>query len=297
MASQRSPALQSAARMRHTGGIDVNPGGFHQTGNVILALLAAVAVSGFPFSALAADTSPPSAGSAASAESAPVLPAPLTAPAPSAPSGAAAPAPAALPPASAPVAVPSAAAPATSGSTVPALPLPLTAPGPSVPSNASAPVTPGGSATSAALPRPRPTVRHRVTIRAEEVEPAQGRLKLNSDSPVLSAPAQGSRSVAQVHATKYVIVTGLTANYVRVQLRDGTVGYVPNEAVDLVKPADKVFSVIHNSPVYEKPSRYSRQVAEVHTPGRVQVTGIAPNYMKVRMRSGVEGFVPENAFE
>jgi len=103
--------------------------------------------------------------------------------------------------------------------------------------------------------------------------------------------------VRRVHAPKYVNVTGVAADYVRVQLKEGTIGYVPIEAVALVKPVDKVFSVTHNSPVYEKPIRHSRQVAELHTPGQVKVIGIALDYVKVRMRSGVEGFVPLTAFE
>ena len=117
------------------------------------------------------------------------------------------------------------------------------------------------------------------------------------NTPVLAAPARGSRQVAEVHAMKYVNVTGLTANYVSVRLRDGTVGYVAVEAVNLVEPADKVLGVVRNAPVFEKPYLHSRQVGEVHAPGRVRVVGIAPGYMKVRMRTGVEGFVSSTAFE
>jgi hypothetical protein len=96
---------------------------------------------------------------------------------------------------------------------------------------------------------------------------------------------------------KYVQVTGLAADYVRVRLRDGTTGYIAIEAVNLVSPVAKIFRVVHNSPVFGKASRYSSRVAEVRTPGQVNVIGVAPNYLKVRMRSGVEGFVPAAAFE
>ncbi len=92
-------------------------------------------------------------------------------------------------------------------------------------------------------------------------------------------------------------VTGLAADYVRVQLHDGTTGYIPIKAVNLVSPAAKIFRVLHNSPVFAKASMYSGRVAEVHAPGEVMVIGVAPNYLKVRMRSGVEGFVPAAAFE
>ena len=93
-----------------------------------------------------------------------------------------------------------------------------------------------------------------------------------------------------MHANKYVNVTGITPNYVRVLLKSGEVGFVP---ITAVRPD---FAVMHNFPVYEKPNQRSRQVASVHSPGSVQVIGNTPGYLKVRMRSGVEGFVPTEAF-
>jgi hypothetical protein len=275
----------------------MNTGGLCQPGKGVFILLIAVAASGFLFGALAADAPSSSAGSAAPAESAPVLPAPLTAPGPSGPPGKAAPAPAVPPGASGSSAT--SAAPASSSAAAPppaagpVLPSPMTAPyGASAPAAPPAPPT-----TGAATASPRPAVPRHARIEAEEVEPAQGRLQLNTDAWVLAAPTRGSRHVKRVHAPKYVLVTGLAADYVRVRLRDGTTGYVSSEAVNLVKPADKVFSVTHNSPVYEKPSQHSRRVAELHTPGDVQVIGIAPDYLNVRMRSGIEGFAPTTAFE
>jgi len=177
------------------------------------------------------------------------------------------------------------------------LPVPLTAPGPSIPSNVGLPVAPAATAPTS---RRRTTTRHASIpppIKEEQVEPAQGRLQLNSDAWVIAAPTRSSKVVRRVHSRKYVQVTGLAADYVRVQLHDGTIGYIPVEAVDLVSPVAKLFRVVHNSPVFEKASMYSGRVAEVHTPGEVVVIGVAPKYLKVRMRSGVEGFVPATAFE
>ncbi len=129
-----------------------------------------------------------------------------------------------------------------------------------------------------------------------EVEPADARLQLQEDTWVFRAPSESSEHVARVHASKYVMVTGATLHYARVRLRSGEVGYVPLSAVTLIQPADEISEITHNSVVFEKPNHHSNRVAEVHTPGKVHVIGRALNYREVRMHSGVEGFVPDSAF-
>jgi outer membrane protein OmpA-like peptidoglycan-associated protein len=131
---------------------------------------------------------------------------------------------------------------------------------------------------------------------APEVEAVDARLQLLSDAWVLSAPSESGKHVERVHAEKYVLVTGSTPDYLRVRLKSGEVGYVASSAVRLIEPADTVFDVTHDSPVYEKPNRQSKRVAQVHAAGKVRVIGHALKYTQVRMHNGVEGFVPDGAF-
>jgi tetratricopeptide (TPR) repeat protein len=62
-----------------------------------------------------------------------------------------------------------------------------------------------------------------------------------------------------------------------------------------VKPIDKKFLVTHDSPVYENPDSRSRVVARVHKAGYVRVTGISGDWLRIKMRSGVVGFIPIKA--
>jgi uncharacterized protein YgiM (DUF1202 family) len=134
-------------------------------------------------------------------------------------------------------------------------------------------------------------------VRAEaELEAVHARLQLTQDAWVFSEPSEATRHVVRVHAQKYVMVTGSTVNYVRVRLHTGKVGYVSSSAVRLIEPANAIFAVLHDSPVYEKPNQHSKRVARVHAPGKVRVIGHALGYIQVRMHNGVEGFVPDKAF-
>jgi hypothetical protein len=92
-------------------------------------------------------------------------------------------------------------------------------------------------------------------------------------------------------------VTGVTHYYVRVRLKDGRIGYVANSAVEMVKPFDKEFLLSSDSPVYAEPNRWAKKVSEVHKGHNVHVIGLAPSYIKIRMKSGLEGYVPQSAVE
>lgn len=133
---------------------------------------------------------------------------------------------------------------------------------------------------------------------AVDVEPVQGRIKLVVDMWALSQPSAASPRVERVHQGNYVVVTGLCRRYVRVHLvRLNRTAYVPNEAVELVKPIDSVFTLTSNSPLLDEPNRWGSKVSEVHKGRAIHVIGIAPGYLKVQMAGGVEGFVPVNAVE
>ncbi len=132
---------------------------------------------------------------------------------------------------------------------------------------------------------------------AAEIEPASGRLKLKKDSDVFSRPSRLSKKVARVHAGKYVNVTGATRYYLRVKLKNGAVGYIPTAVVELVKPMDKQFILTADSPVYAEPNRWAKRLAEVHKGHYAHVIGMSLNYIKIKMKSGAEGFVPIAAVE
>jgi len=151
------------------------------------------------------------------------------------------------------------------------------------------------------VPAPAPTAKpHHVTrpVSAEaEIEPASGRLKLKKDSDVFARPSRLSKKVGRVHTPKYVNVTGATRYYLRVKLKNGTVGFVPTAVVELVKPMDKQFILTADSPVYAEPNRWAKRLAEVHKGHNVHIVGMSLNYIKIKMKSGTEGFVPIAAVE
>jgi hypothetical protein len=96
---------------------------------------------------------------------------------------------------------------------------------------------------------------------------------------------------------KYVIVTGSTHNYLQVKLKDGQTGFLDPAAVSLVAPTDKVFVLTKDASVLDQPNRFGKKLAEVHKTKNVHVVGLALNYMKIRMKNGLQGFIPITALE
>ncbi len=135
------------------------------------------------------------------------------------------------------------------------------------------------------------------SVREPEIEPAQARLKVLQEAPVYSKPAKSSKHIEMLSPDRFVIVTGSTHYYLQVKLKSGQTGYIDPSAVELVKPADKVFVLTHDAGVLEKPNRWGKKLAEVHQGRNVHVVGLSLNYMKIRMKSGLEGFIPTTALE
>ncbi len=177
-------------------------------------------------------------------------------------------------------------------------------------------VSPAGSGVSAAPipssgavepnqapPRPRRTRSSthapapRATATSTAIEPASGHLRLIGDSWAYSRPDRSSARIEPVQSGKYVNVTGTTRYYLQVRLKSGKTAYVPYEAVDLVTPTDKIFHLTSNSPVLAAPNHAAKKLAEVHQGHDVHVVGVALTYMKIRMRDGLEGFIPDTALE
>ncbi|MGA7872253.1 MAG: hypothetical protein WCA22_15310 [Candidatus Binatus sp.] len=169
------------------------------------------------------------------------------------------------------------------------------------PAPATTPSAPAESGvTSMPGPKPKSTTHHassRNTIREPEIEPADARLKVLQVWPVYSAPAKSSKHIEQLTPDKFVVVTGSTHYYLQVKLKSGQTGYIEPSAVELVKPVDKVFMLTHDAGVLEKPNRWSKKLSEVHQGHNVHVVGLALNYMQIRMKSGLEGFIPMTALE
>jgi hypothetical protein len=170
------------------------------------------------------------------------------------------------------------------------------------PAGSPSSMTPSAPAESGVMSAPAPTTKPRVhhaasSARAPEIEPAQARLKVLQDAPVYSAPAKSSKHIEQLTTGKFVEVTGSTHYYLQVQLKSGQTGYIDPSAVEVVKPTDKVFVLTHDAGVLDKPSRWGKKLAEVHQGHNVHVIGLALNYVQIRMKSGLEGFVPLTALE
>jgi hypothetical protein len=49
--------------------------------------------------------------------------------------------------------------------------------------------------------------------------------------------------------------------------------------------------------VLARPNKWSKQLAEVHQNHDVHVVGVALDYMRIRMKSGLEGYIRIGALE
>jgi hypothetical protein len=162
---------------------------------------------------------------------------------------------------------------------------------------------PAPSAPQAAAPHHRHHVAtrhhaiHSQPVEHAVVEPASAKLKLKDDAWAYSRPSKSSKTVERVHAGKFIDVTGTTRYYVQVRLKSGATAFVPIAAVDMTKPTDKIFKLSSDANVVSEPSRYGHKVSEVHRGHDVHVVATSLNYLKIRMKDGLEGFIPMSAVE
>jgi len=170
------------------------------------------------------------------------------------------------------------------------------------PSSASAPESPP-PATSNGSPAPAPAVKAAATaphfhpLTKFEVEPVAAKLKVVKTVWIYASPTTADRKVEHVEAGTEVSVTGATHRWLRLKLHDGRSGYIEQSAVAMVKPADKLFVLTHDTAVRADPTRWGAPIAEVHKGHNVQVVGVSLNYLKIKMRNGREGYVVDSAFE
>ena len=64
-----------------------------------------------------------------------------------------------------------------------------------------------------------------------------------------------------------------------------------------VKAINKVFLLTKNASVYQNPDPSSAVVGQVRKSKYVHVTGIAGNYLQIKLKNGTVGFIPETAAE
>jgi hypothetical protein len=129
------------------------------------------------------------------------------------------------------------------------------------------------------------------------VEPTHAMLKIKKDTWAYAQPETASGTIERVHAGKFVNVSGSTHYYVQVKLKNGATGYVPLSAVELIRRQDKIMRLSTDAPVLSQPNRYGKKLSEVHHGHDIHVIGISMNYIRIRMKSGLEGYIPMTAAE
>jgi hypothetical protein len=70
---------------------------------------------------------------------------------------------------------------------------------------------------------------------------------------------------------------------------------VPISAVELTRSQDKILRLSADAAVLSQPNRYGKKLSEVHQGHDVHGIGMSMNYVKIRMKSGLEGYVPTSA--
>jgi hypothetical protein len=160
--------------------------------------------------------------------------------------------------------------------------------------------------SEAAAPPPVPIVHHHATPRPNatpipnlvyEVEPAEARVLLHNDTTAYLQPSKMSPVVEQLQAGKFIHVSGATHYFLQTKLKNGSFAYVPSDDAYLTVPADKIFRLTSDTPVLERPNKWAKQLAMVHQGHDVHVVGVALSYMKIQMKSGLEGYITTRALE
>ncbi|MBF6559957.1 MAG: tetratricopeptide repeat protein [Candidatus Binataceae bacterium] len=94
---------------------------------------------------------------------------------------------------------------------------------PSPAAEAAPPAAPVESAAPAGAPPAAATA---------PVRPVNRKFLLTHNSPVFATASNTATTVAQVHRGKFVHVTGITGDWLRIQMRNGTVGFIPVNAAE-----------------------------------------------------------------
>jgi hypothetical protein len=129
------------------------------------------------------------------------------------------------------------------------------------------------------------------------VEPTNGIYRVQQDSWVYRGPSAQSGGVRYARAGSSIHVIGATRDFVRVQTAEGDIGYLPRSGVMSFRPADENFILSRDTGVYAQSHLSSQQLTTVHRGRNVHVVGVEFSFLKIRMKSGLEGFIPVQAVE
>ncbi len=162
---------------------------------------------------------------------------------------------------------------------------------------ASTPSEAGAAGATGTTTKKHRTKHKPVAAAAPEVEPANARLRVTQAGWIYAGPSSSSKKLEKATIGKYVDVTGSTKYYLQAKLKNGQTGYISPSSVELVRTTDKIFLLSQDAPVLEAPNRWAKKLAEVHRGHNVHVIGIALNYLRIRMKSDLTGFIPLTAVQ
>jgi tetratricopeptide (TPR) repeat protein len=103
--------------------------------------------------------------------------------------------------------------------------LPGVAPEPASGAPSPAVLPPPGPPTTTSAPPPE-------NAPAGKIRALNRKFLLTHDSPVYETPQESGNVIAQVHRRKYVKVTGIAGKWLRIQMKNGTVGFIPVTAAE-----------------------------------------------------------------
>ena len=93
-------------------------------------------------------------------------------------------------------------------------------------------VLPSGAATMSASPAQTPSATPTATPAPPPIMALDRRFLLSRDTDVFTTSNSSSAVVGHLRRGRYVHITGLTGNWLRIRLPNGTVGFIPDEAVE-----------------------------------------------------------------
>jgi hypothetical protein len=168
----------------------------------------------------------------------------------------------------------------------------------------TAPTAPEGGDASSGVPHSHPMIPAEVHTHSMisapyrgPVEAGKARLQVKTDDWAYARPDKSSNHLERLEPGKFVDVTGATHYFLQVKLKSGETAYVPMGAVELARPTDKIFRLTKDTPVLSVPSHLGTKLAEVHDGHDVHVIGMSMNYLKIRMKDGLEGYITASALE
>jgi hypothetical protein len=65
----------------------------------------------------------------------------------------------------------------------------------------------------------------------------------------------------------------------------------------MLQPADALYAVVEDSPLYERRNLSSNVIDQVHRGRTIHVIGVSDRFLQVKLRRGPVGFVPKEAAE